>query len=154
MKNTLEIAIQTHLARGINPNCEVFKWWAEQGHRLDGLEGEALEEEEWKIRIDMTELPAWKAVQTMGAYDALTGIPRPQEEPRKTQTEILFINKLLETYETDPRTRHLVRSLIGMATRSPGFLSNTSMEVLNNFDRDVIDKDTKIRKYVNPSVQA
>lgn len=152
MKNTLEIAIQTHLARGINPNCEVFKWWSEQTSRLDGLDGEDLENEEWLIRVEMTELPAWKAVQTMGAYDALTTIPRPQQEPRKTETELLFINKLLETYENDPRTRHLIRSLIGRAETYPGFLSKQSLNVLTNFDRDIIEKDSRQRKYINPNI--
>jgi hypothetical protein len=145
-KNTLESAIDIHLSRGINIGCEVFVWWNEQLPRLDGLTGIELDNEEWQIRLEMVELPAWKAVQANGAYDALVSIPRPQIEPRKTQVEMLYITKLLQTYVANPMTRSLIRNLIGRAASITNFLSPASLAILTNFDANTITKDARTKK--------
>jgi hypothetical protein len=138
IKNTLEAAIDIHLSRGINIGCEVFQWWVAQEPRLRNLTGQELDDEEWIIRQEMSELPAWKAIQVSGAFDALVSIPRPQIEPRKTQVELMYINKLIEKYDDDPRVRSLLRNLIGRDNARPGFLSNESLQVLLDFDANVM----------------
>lgn len=150
-KNIVDTMLDLWALKGMSPDCDLFVWMCNQSVRLDGLEGNELIDEQFKIAKELVQNDTWKTHQCIGAFDALTNdYDRPLIEPKRTEWELFFINKLLETYGKDGRTRFFIRKLIAKATNDPNLLSNESLQTLLNFDNNVVIPDKNQRKFIVP----